>query len=317
MCILHHLHTPHCSHEDHGARSTERVSFSISVGPHQTMRPLLLLFCYLKVATAFVSAIRGGVAPSPTSLAGGYDATIGADPKTPIQFFVLPGNTCPYVQRTHITLNELGLPYDVTEVTGMPKPDWYLKINPRGKVPAIRVPTADYAVIYESAICNEFLCDYATFRQQKQTLMPMDPFMRARIRLLNDHCDNVFSKTQFTFLMNKDEEKHFECMNQMEEALRMYEDALVESKGPYLLGEDFTIADLHLLPFIQRLTITLKHWKEYELPTDKFPKLVEWVQSCLERDSVKASSMTREKTIEVYSRFVEADYSFGGLNKNK
>jgi len=283
------------------------------------MRPLLLsLFCYLKVATAFVSASRGSTtASSPTQLAGGYDATIGADPKTPIQFFTLPGNTCPYAQRTHIALNELGLPYDVTEVSGMPKPDWYLKINPRGKVPAIRVPTADYAVIYESAICNEFLCDYATSRQQKQTLLPMDPFARAKIRLLNDHCDNVFSKTQFTFLMNKDESKDEELCNEMEEALQMYEDALVESKGPYLLGEDFSIADLHLLPFIQRLTITLKHWKDYELPSEKFPKFVGWIQSCLERESVKESSMTREKTIEIYSRFVEAEYKFGGLNKNK
>ena len=285
------------------------------------MRPLLLLFCYLEVATAFVSASRrfdASSSSSPTQLGGGYDATVGADPKTPIQFFTLPGNTCPYAQRTHITLNELGLPYDVTEVTGMPKPDWYLKINPRGKVPAIRVPTADYAVIYESAICNEFLCDYATTSmKQEQTLLPMDPFVRARIRLLNDHCDNVFSKTQFTFLMNKDDSKDEEVGREMEEALQMYEDALLDSKGPYLLGEDFTIADLHLIPFIQRLVITLKQWKSYELPTDKFPKLVEWVQSCLERDSVKESSMTREKTIEVYSRFVEADYSFGGLNKNK
>ena len=32
-----------------------------------------------------------------------------------------PGNTCPYAQRTHIVLSELGLPFDVTEVSGMPK----------------------------------------------------------------------------------------------------------------------------------------------------------------------------------------------------
>ena len=275
---------------------------------------LFLLFLSFEIAAAFVSASSGR---SSTKVLGGYDATVGADPKTPIQFFTLPGNTCPYAQRTHITLNELGLPYDVTEVTGMPKPDWYLKINPRGKVPAIRVPTADYAVIYESAICNEFLCDYASFTNQKQTLLPTDPFTRAKIRLLNDHCDNVFSKTQFTYLMNKDDTKDEELCKEMEEALQLYEDALIESKGPYFLGEEFTIADLHLLPFIQRLTITLKHWKDYELPMGKFPKLLGWIQSCSERESVKDSSMSKEKTIEVYSRFVEADYSFGGLNKNK
>lgn len=283
---------------------------------HLTMRALFFgLFC-CRLVTGFVAASGGGGRPS-SSLAGGYDATVGANPKTPLQFFTLPGNTCPYAQRTHITLNELGLPFDITEVTGMPKPDWYLKINPRGKVPAIRVPTADYSVIYESAICNEFLCDYASSMKQQQTLLPMNPFTRAKIRLLNDHCDNVYGKTHFTFLMNKDDAKDETLRNEMEEALKVYEDALVESGGPYLLGEDFTLADLHVIPSIQRLAITLKHWKDYELPSDKFPKLIEWLDACNQRQSVKDSSMTKDKTVEVYKRFVEADYSFGGLNKNK
>lgn len=286
-----------------------------------TLQFFITFLCCLPLVTGFFVAAAGrasaGGAHSSSALAGGYDATIGANPKTPLQFFTLPGNTCPYAQRTHIVLNELGLPFDITEVTGMPKPDWYLKINPRGKVPAIRVPTADYSVIYESAICNEFLCDYASSMKQEQTLLPMNPFTRAKIRLLNDHCDNVYGKTHFTYLMNKDDAKDETLRNELEDALKHYEDALVESGGPYLLGKDFTLADLHVIPFIQRLVVTLKHWKDYELPSDKFPKLIEWVETCNQRESVKGSSMTKDKTIEVYTRFVEADYSFGGLNKNK
>eukprot|EP00591_Stephanopyxis_turris_P001505 CAMPEP_0195511962 /NCGR_PEP_ID=MMETSP0794_2-20130614/4102_1 /TAXON_ID=515487 /ORGANISM="Stephanopyxis turris, Strain CCMP 815" /LENGTH=281 /DNA_ID=CAMNT_0040639663 /DNA_START=55 /DNA_END=900 /DNA_ORIENTATION=+ len=280
-----------------------------------TMKALItgLISCSIHLTTGFaVSTGRFSTRPT-TELRGGYDATIGADPSTPIQFFTLPGNTCPYAQRTHIALGELGLPFDITEVSGMPKPDWYLKINPRGKVPALRIPTADNAVIYESAICNEFLCDHAT----AQSLMPADPFIRAKIRLLNDHCDNVFAKTQFTYLMNKDDAKDVELCKEMENALVAYEDALKESKGPYLLGEDFTLADVHAFPFLQRLVITLKHWKDYELPNDKFPNILTWIDSCAGRESVKESSMSQEKTIELYERFVGADYKFGGLNKNK
>jgi len=276
------------------------------------MMRALLVFCSIHLASGFVSA---GVPRPVTELRGGYDATIGAHPSTPIQFFTLPGNTCPYAQRTYIALKELQLPFDITEVTGMPKPDWYLSINPRGKVPALRVPTADYAVIYESAICNEFLCDYATSLEQDHTLMPTDPFLRAKVRLLNDHCDNVFSKTQFTYLMNKDDEKEDVLCGEMESALATYEDALAESEGPFLLGT-FTLADVHVFPFVQRLVITLKHWKNYELPREKFPNLLAWHDSCLGRESVKESSMSKEKMIEVYERFVGADYKFGGLNKN-
>ena len=194
----------------------------------------------------------------------------------------------------------------------------YINTNLWQKVPAIRVPSADNAVIYESAICNEFLCDYATTNMRgEHHLLPSGPFRRAKIRLLNDHCDNVFAKTQFTYLMNKDEDKDDELCAEMESALVAYEDALVESKGPYLLGKDFTLADVHVLPFLQRLVITLKHWKNYELPKDKSPNLLLWLDACLSRESVKESSMSKEKTIEVYTRFVDADYQFGGLNKNK
>ena len=248
----------------------------------------------------------------------GYDATIGADPSTPLQFFTFPGNTCPYAHRTLITLYELDIPFDTTEVTGRPAPAWYLKINPRGKVPAIRIPACDYEVIYESAICNEFLCDYSTTTLNKDHgLMPKDPILRARIRLLNDHCDNVFTKTLFTFIMNKDEAKDKEMVEAMEKALVTYEEALERSGGPFLVGEQFTLADVHIVPFILRLVVTLRHWKGYELSKDQFPKLLAWFDACSQRDSCVQAAITEDKIIEVYKKFVEVDYKFGGLNANK
>lgn len=181
------------------------------------------------------------------------------------------------------------------------------------------MPAADNSIIYESAICNEFLCDYATtLLQQDHTLLPAaDPIGKAKIRLLNFHCDSVLTKTQFTYLMNKDNEKDKGLRDEMETALKWFEDAFIDSKGPYLMGKEFTLADLQLFPFIQRLVVTHKKWKEYELPSDKFPNLLEWFNLCLERESVMKTSMTADKIIEVYARFVESDYKFGGLNTNK
>ncbi len=146
---------------------------------------------------------------------------------------------------------------------------------------------------------------------------PTEPFVRAKIRILNLHCDNVFTKTQFTYLMNNDAKKDEELRNEMENALQCFEDSLVKSKGPYLMGKEFTLADLQVFPFIQRLVVTLEKWKDYKLPEDKFPNLLAWFHSCLGRDSVIKSSMTADKIIDVYERFVSVDYEFGGLNKNK
>lgn len=249
---------------------------------------------------------------------GGYDATVGVDPSTPIQFFTLPENTCPFAQRTAITFNELNIPAQVFKVTGRPKPDWFLKINPQGKVPTIRVPTFDQEVITESSICNEFLCDYATSVLKKsQTLMPENPVTRAQIRLLNDHCDNVFTKTQFTFLMNKDPEKDKQLAEEMEKALLVYEESIKKHGGVYLLGEHFTLADIQIYPFIRRLMVTLQHWKNYHLPSDKFAKLLIWFNACTERKSVKEENISEEKIIEVYTKFFEINYKFGGLNQNE
>lgn len=218
-----------------------------------------------------------------------------------------------------IDILHIDIPFDMVEVSGQPKPDWYLKINPRGKVPALRVPSLGYdAIVYESGICNEFLCDYAsmTLGKQHQLLPENDPLLRAKIRLWNDHCDTVYSKTQFTFLMNKQDQKNNELKDDMEKALLFYEDILEKSEGPYFLGNQFSIADIHLFPFIQRMTVTLKHWKGYELSADKFPNTIKWIQRCSERESVKLSSMSEDRIIEVYSKFIEVDYQFGGLNKN-
>jgi len=246
-------------------------------------------------------------------LRGGYDATVGADPTTPLQFFTTPGNTCPYAARAYIVLKELNIPFEVTDVSGRPKPDWYLRINPRGKVPAIRIPQLNNQVIYESAIICEYLCDSSS----SQTLMPSDPVERATIRLLNDHCDTIFTKTQFTFLMNKDADKDNELVSDMENALLVYEEQLEKSGGPFLMGENFTLSDLHILPFILRLVVSLKHFKNYQLPVDKFPKFLEWYELCSQRESVVAAALTEEKIIEVYEMFVKVDYQFGGLNQNK
>mmetsp|Transcript_13080 Transcript_13080/g.15353 ORF Transcript_13080/g.15353 Transcript_13080/m.15353 type:complete len:289 (-) Transcript_13080:133-999(-) len=255
----------------------------------------------------------------PSSLyMGGYDATIGADPSTLLQFFTTPGNTCPYAARTYMVLKELEIPFDMTEVSTQDKPDWYLNINPRGKVPAIRLPGLDNLVVYESAICCEFLCDYsATNLNVPTTLMPEDAIQRACIRLLNDHCDNVFSMTQFTFLMNKDESKDEELSRAMEDALITYEEALEKRGGPYLMGKIFTLSDVHILPFILRLIVSLRHYKNYELPLDKFPKLLAWYDLCSKRDSVKGASLTEDKIIDIYGMFIKIKYKFGGLNKNK
>lgn len=211
----------------------------------------------------------------------------------------------------------------MVEVNAIKKADWFLEINPRGKVPALQ-NTQDGTVIYESAICDEYLCDVARELDPENApkegiwkCMPVSPSEKAAMRLLNDIMDTQLGTTQYTFLMNDDKEKDTELMETLEKALDFFQEALIQRKGPFLMGEEFTLAEAHVLPFFLRLVVSLKHFKGYEIPPAKYSRLLEWYELCSQRESVKAAAKSEEKIIEVYGKFIEMKYGFGGLNKNK
>jgi glutathione S-transferase len=71
--------------------------------------------------------------------------------------------------------------------------------------------------------------------------------------------------------MNKDESKEEELKNALIDVLSFYEDKLKgdngngdrgsEDKlkgGPYMNGQEFTLADVHVLPFFARLIVALR-----------------------------------------------------------
>lgn len=198
-----------------------------------------------------------------------------------------------------------------------------MDINPRGKVPAIQ-NTKDGTVIYESSICNEYLSDYARQldgnaamdNENVWKLTPVDAGQKAIMRLLNDHIDTQLGPAQYTLLMNDDPDKDYELERNLEDALYTLQESIKARGGPYLMGQHFTLADAHVLPFFQRLVVSLKHFKGYEIPKDEFAVLLEWYAVCSERDSVKAVSKSDDKVIEVYQKFIDMKYSFGGLNQN-
>ncbi|KAF8398987.1 hypothetical protein HHK36_014852 [Tetracentron sinense] len=60
---------------------------------------------------------------------------------------------CPFTQRVLLTLEEKHLPYDIKLIDLANKPEWFLKINPEGKVPVVKLDEkwiADSDVITQS-----------------------------------------------------------------------------------------------------------------------------------------------------------------------
>jgi glutathione S-transferase len=239
-----------------------------------------------------------------------------------MKFYCLDGGMCPYAARTWITLIELGFPFEIEYMnpTNL-KSDWYLKLNPKGKVPVLH-NLVDNSVVYESSVCDEYLCDVADEVQQSESggvknMRPTTASGKAQMRLLNDHIDSNIGTAQYTFLMNKDPERDAELQTKLEAALLVLENQIKGNGGPFVMGSEFTLADAHILPFFLRLTVSLRHFKDYSLPSDAFPMLCRWFEECSKRPSAQATWKSDETIIGVYSKFVSSDYAFGGLNKNK
>jgi glutathione S-transferase len=85
--------------------------------------------------------------------------------------------------RTKIALHEKGLAYDRVTLNlsnkDQKRPD-FLKLNPYGKVPVL---DDDGKILFESCIINEYLDE----KYPDPPLMPKDPYLRGRGRVLVDY----------------------------------------------------------------------------------------------------------------------------------
>ena len=85
-------------------------------------------------------------------------------------------DVCPYVQRSVITLQEKGVPYEIEYIDLNNKPEWFMQLSPLGKVPILII---EDTVIFESATINEYLDEIAPGRK----LQLSDPLRRAHKRV--------------------------------------------------------------------------------------------------------------------------------------
>lgn len=175
--------------------------------------------------------------------------------------------TCPYVQRSVITLKEKDVPFEITYIDLADPPAWFHEKSPLGKVP-ILLTTQDGTerVLFESAVINEYV-DEVTPGQ----LMPADPWQKAQARAwiefgsqcLMDYYHAVMAPDQAAF------EEHRDALVQK---LGRLQDRL---EGPFFLGDSFTLADAALAPLLMRLEELDKAGLGFEF--SGFPRLREYM----------------------------------------
>src|SRR4051794_36964495 len=91
---------------------------------------------------------------------------------------------CPFVHRVATLLLEKGEPFTRRYIDLRNKPDWFLALSPRGRVPVLVV---DGRPLFESAAIMEFVDETVG-----APLLPADPFERARQRAFISFGGDVF-----------------------------------------------------------------------------------------------------------------------------
>ncbi len=189
---------------------------------------------------------------------------------------------CPYAERSRIVLEEKELPYKLTMIDLSNKPDWFLDISPRGKVPVLLV---DDKAIFESMVINEFL-DEAF---EGASLLSDDVVDRAIARswivYANDVLLTAYSRVWYS--KKDDTEKLERGKKDVVTALTAIEKHLASrEEGPYFLADTFGLVDAVYAPVITRLKASRKVFGDFDKGFELWEKYAKLV---LGEDSVQAA----------------------------
>jgi RNA polymerase-associated protein len=153
------------------------------------------------------------------------------------------GSTCPFSHRCRIVLYEKDMDFEVIDVDLHARPEEIASISPTGKVPVL---VERDLVLTESNIINEYIDE----RFPHPQLMPPDPVMRARARLV------LFNFEQDLFV-------HVDALahgsgKAADKARQEIRDSLTKltpilTKQKYLMNDEFSMLDVAIAPLLWRL----------------------------------------------------------------
>ena len=244
-------------------------------------------------------------------------------------------------QKVFITLAEKGLDYDIHLIDLFANEQFspqYLRINPKGVVPALE---HDGKFIIESSL----ICEYLDDAFPSPSLVPTDPFLRARMRLWSKEVDeHLFEATrELSFsamfrerMRNMSEEQRegrfrnvgdpikrarlmstyeqgvespfvYQGIGCFEMAFHKMEEDLAAS-GCWLIGANMSLADINMAPFVARLN----YLDLLDIWIAKRPAMQDWWRRAQALPSFRAS--ITDKTSETDAAAMK---KFGGQIRDR
>lgn len=178
----------------------------------------------------------------------------------------------PFVRKVRLCLLEKGLDYALEVVMPFTPPEWYLQLNPLGRIPALK--DGELTLADSSVICQYLEETYA----HTACLYGNNPTDRAHVRWLEKYADYELAPlTTFGVFRNRvlkpssgqpcNEESVQTALNQKLPPHLDYLEGQLGQK-PYFLGEQLSIADLAIASQL----INMEHGREV-IDANRWPAL--------------------------------------------
>jgi RNA polymerase-associated protein len=153
------------------------------------------------------------------------------------------GSTDPYSHRCRIVLFEKDMDFEIIDVDMHNKPEEIASISPSGKMPVL---VERDLILTESNIINEYIDE----RFPHPQLMPPDPVMRARARLVlfNFEHDLFTHVNTLEHSLGKGSDK---ARLEIRDSLSQLTPILTKQK--YLMNDEFSMLDVAIAPLLWRL----------------------------------------------------------------
>ncbi|KAK8255952.1 glutathione-S-transferase-like protein omega 1 [Phyllosticta capitalensis] len=209
-----------------------------------------------------------------------------------ITFYTFPD--CPWCQRVHILLSELQIPFEEVYIDlSQPREQWYLDINPRGLVPAIKFSNGvvNDEILYESSIVSQFIADSRPSHVLPASLAdPSAPLRRARIQFFIDtFMSKLGGQWRSIFAAEDPDAKAQEIVKGVEKEV----EGLLKDAAPFVDGsKELTFAETQTAPFLLRIYALSAHGelpKSLKEGLEALPNFGKWAKALIEHPSVKAN----------------------------
>jgi glutathione S-transferase len=179
---------------------------------------------------------------------------------------------CPFVHRIAIMMREKGIEFSLRYVDLEAKPDWFLAISPRGKVPVL---IADGTPLFESSAINEFLDETHPPR-----VLPENPFERAIQRAWVEVANDLLM-AQYRVLIAATSEAFEAARKEVATSLERVEDGIARGQ---ITTTALGLVQIAMAPALYRFVVLGDHCG---IPfTAATPRVDAWARELAKRPSV-------------------------------